>query len=81
MIEISHMEPCGEHCYSLDAIEVEYCAHVLRQRHGVWPHEVICDRNYVLLTSQGRDYLLQDNNLCQTVSYKNMMSCKCTNVL
>lgn len=44
---------------SLDAIEIENRSHVLRQRRGIGPHEVICDRNNVLLPSQGGDYLLQ----------------------
>lgn len=44
---------------SLDAIEIENRSHVLRQRCGIGPHEVICDRNNVLLPSQGGDNLLQ----------------------
>lgn len=44
---------------SLDAVEVEYGSHVLGQRHRVGPGEVICDRNDVLLPSQGGDDLLQ----------------------
>ena len=47
---------------SLDAIEVENRSHVLWQSHGVRPHKIICDRNYVLLTSQGRHNLLQNES-------------------
>lgn len=56
---------------SLDAIEVENGSHVFWQGHGVRPCKVICDRNYVLLTSQGRDDLLQDETNELEIIYLN----------
>lgn len=56
---------------SLDAVEVENGSHVFWQGHGVRPCKVICDRNYVLLTSQGRDDLLQDETNELEIIYLN----------
>lgn len=55
---------------SLDAVEIENCSHVLGQGQWVGPRKIIRDGDDVLLATQGRNDLLQDeliflkNKLC-----------------